>query len=106
MRRNYELYGSYISLNFMKRGLNKLLWPYFAVCMNDENMRLYLGAEGMLCGEQNEMYALAAWFLSKYATKRLLIDVNVVAADQFLCQETVKKLGFVNAIFFLTGSIC
>ena len=25
MRRNYELYGSYISLDFMKRGLNKLL---------------------------------------------------------------------------------
>ena len=100
MRRNYELYGSYISLDFMKRGLNKLLWPYFAVCMYDDNMRLCLGAEGMLCGELNEMYAFAAWFMSNYAKKRLLSEVNVVAADHFLTKETVKQLGFVNAVFF------
>ena len=69
--------------------------------MYDDNMRLCLGAEGMLCGELNEMYAFAAWFLSTYATKRRLSDVNVVAADQFLTRETVKQLGFVNAVFFL-----
>ena len=46
------------------------------------------------------MYAFAAWFLSNYAKKRLLSEVNVVAADHFLTKETVKQLGFVNAVFF------
>ena len=38
MRRNFELYGDYISLDMMKRGLNTLLWPYIGVAMYD-NMR-------------------------------------------------------------------
>ncbi len=40
MRRNFELFGGYICLDMMKRGLNTLLWPYVAVTMYDENMKL------------------------------------------------------------------
>ena len=39
MRRNFELFGGYIALDMMKRGLNTLLWPYVAVSMYDEGMK-------------------------------------------------------------------
>ena len=40
MRRNFELFGDYISLDMMKRALNILLWPYTAVCMYDDARKL------------------------------------------------------------------
>ncbi|KAL7524477.1 hypothetical protein ACHAWF_000965 [Thalassiosira exigua] len=38
MRRNFELFGQYISMD-MKRGINKLRWPYCVVTMNDESKK-------------------------------------------------------------------
>ena len=52
MRRNFELYGDYISLDMMKRGLNTLLWPYIGVAMYDNMKKLCIACEGILCGEQ------------------------------------------------------
>ena len=37
MRRNVELFGAFICLDMMKRGINTLLWPYCAVTMIDES---------------------------------------------------------------------
>ncbi|EJK50475.1 hypothetical protein THAOC_30532, partial [Thalassiosira oceanica] len=50
MRRNFELYGDYISLDMMKRGLNTLLWPYIGVAMYDNMKKVCLACEGTLCG--------------------------------------------------------
>jgi len=51
MRRNFELFGGYICLDMMKRGLNTLLWPYCAVVMYDEHMKICIGCEG-ICHKQ------------------------------------------------------
>ena len=32
-RSNFEIFGSYISLNTMKRAINKFLWPYISVSL-------------------------------------------------------------------------
>ena len=53
-----------------------------------------LATEGMLCGEQNDMYAFAAYFLGKHATKRPLRAVKVIAADQFLSEDVIHSIGF------------
>ena len=36
MRRDYELFGDYICFDMMKRGLNKLLWPYSGIALLDK----------------------------------------------------------------------
>ena len=36
MRDNFERFGSYISLDMMKRGINSLLWPFVSVSMYNE----------------------------------------------------------------------
>ncbi len=48
MRRNFELFGLYISLDFMKRALNSLLWPYVSVAMYNELRQICVGFEGIL----------------------------------------------------------
>ena len=99
MRRNFELFGDVIGLDMMKRGLNKLLWPYAGVAMYDENKQLCLACEGVLCGERFDMYKFIADFLRTSTPKRTLEDVMIVAGDAFFTQALVRELGFTNAIF-------
>lgn len=99
MRRNFELFGGYICLDMMKRGLNTLLWPYVAVTMYDENMKLCLACEGILCGERVDMYQFVADFLGESAPGRPLSEVNIVAGDGFFDQDMIITLGFINACF-------
>jgi len=97
MRRNFELFGGYICLDMMKRKLNTLLWPYTAVTMYDENMKICLACEGILCGERYDMYKFLADFLGESAPYRPLSNVNIVAGDGFFDQQMIEDLGFVNA---------
>ena len=99
MRRNFELFGGYISLDMMKRGLNTLLWPYCAVTMYDEHMKICVACEGILCGERHDTYKFIAKFLSESAPGRPLEEVSIVAGDGFFDQETIAEFGFVNARF-------
>ena len=97
MRRNFELFGGYISLDMMKRGLNTLLWPYCAVTMYDEHMEICVACEGILCGEREDMYKFMAQFLSESAPGRPLSEVNIVAGDGFFDQQMIVEMGFIKA---------
>jgi len=99
MRRQYELFGGYICLDMMKRGINKLLWPYAAVAMYDDKRNICIACEGILCGERYDMYEFMASFLHKNAPGRPLTSVDVVAGDGFFTQEMIHRLGFSNAHF-------
>ena len=101
MRRNFELFGDYISLDMMKRALNILLWPYTAVCMYDDARKLCLGCEGVLCGERMDMYEFMCQFLGKSSPGRPLSEVKIVSGDGFFDTETIRRLGFTNANFIL-----
>ena len=99
MRRNYELFGSFLCFDMMKRDINTLLWPYTAVTMLDEAKQVCVVCEGIVSGERLDMYAAQSKFLSKFAPSRPLSMVDVIAADGFFDQLTVRKLGFENARF-------
>ncbi|KAK1748651.1 hypothetical protein QTG54_000590 [Skeletonema marinoi] len=83
MRKNFELFGNFIGLDMMKRGINKLLWPYAAVAMYDDMRQLCLACEGVLCGERTDMYQFIANFLASSTPERTLEDVKIVAGDAF-----------------------
>ena len=56
MRENFRRFGSSISLDAMKRGINTYLWNYFAVVMiNDVNSN-YLATEGRIVAEREHAY--------------------------------------------------
>jgi len=99
MRRNFELFGSFICLDMMKRGINTLLWPYCAVTMIDESNHVCVACEGIVCGERQDMYAAQADFLKEFAPGRSLNEVMMVAGDGFFDQSVIKKMGFTNARF-------
>ncbi|KAL7525422.1 hypothetical protein ACHAWF_002523, partial [Thalassiosira exigua] len=100
MRRNFELFGSYLALDMMKKGMSSLLWMYLAVAMYDESKRICIGCEGMLIGEREDMYAFVASFLSKHSPGRPLSSVLIVSGDNFFNKKTIHEFGFVNAHYF------
>ena len=56
MRENFRIFGSFISLDAMKRGINTFLWHYFAVVMvNNVNCNC-LATEGMIVAEREDAY--------------------------------------------------
>jgi hypothetical protein len=83
MRRNFELFGDFVGLDMMKRGINTLLWPYFSLAMYDEMKKVCIGCEGILCGEREDMYQFACNFMKAHSPGRSLSDVRAVAADGF-----------------------
>ena len=97
MRRNYELYGTYLCLDMMKRAINKLAWPYTGIALYDEMGHICIALEGFVCGERYEMYLEKVRFLSRYAPKRPISSVTIVSGDGFFDKAMIMKLGFVNA---------
>lgn len=49
MRRNFELFGTYLSFDVLKCGINKLLWRYCGVTMYNELKKICLALEGFIC---------------------------------------------------------
>ncbi len=87
MRQNFELFGSYICLDFMKRALNSLLWPYVSVTMYNELRKICVGCEGILLGEKLPMYKFLCRFLQQSTPGQPFDSVNVVSGDGFLLRR-------------------
>ena len=63
MRDNFERFGAYISLDMMKRAIDKWLWTYMPVAMYNELKKMCIGCEGILCGERADAYEFMCTFL-------------------------------------------
>ena len=99
MRANFERFGGYISLDTMKRAINKWLWPYMSIVMYNELRKLCLGCEAIVCGEREDAYRFMIGFLIKNSPGKPSSDVHAVAGDGFFNQEMIVRFGFVNARF-------
>ena len=101
MRRNLELFGHYLCMDMMMRGINTLLWPYTAIALMDEFGELCIGCEGVVCGETIDMYGFVCSFIRESCPNLIFEDVKFVSADQFLSQEDIVAFGFTNAHFVM-----
>jgi hypothetical protein len=63
MHSNFERYRGYISLDTLKREINKWLWPCMSIVMYDEHKIMCLGCEGIMCGERVDGYKFMCNFL-------------------------------------------
>jgi len=106
MRRNFELFGDFIGMDMMKRGINTLLWPYFLVTMYNEMSKICIACEGILCGEREDMYQFACDFLGAASPKRPLSEVKVVAGDGFLIKSLPGGLASVMHVMLQINGIC
>ena len=48
MRDNFNRFGTFITLDAMKRAINKLLWPYFAVAMKSDINGICIACEAII----------------------------------------------------------
>ena len=90
MRHNFELFQDFIGLDMMKRGINTLLWPYFLMAMYDEMKKVCIRCEGILCGEQEDMYQFACNFMAENAPGRPLSGCDFVRQTE---NSNIAKTG-------------
>jgi len=99
MRDNFERFGGFICLDVMKRGINKLLWPYLAVAMYNDLEQVCVGCEAIVCAERKEAYDFVVKFMCRNSPGRPTEDVYVVAGDGFFNQKMIESFGLPNAHF-------
>ena len=101
MRDNFERFGGFICLDMMKRGINKLLWPYVAVAMYNNLEEVCIGCEGIMTAERIEGYEFALNFMFDQTPARSKDKVYVVAGDGIFDESVIKKFGLTNAKFMI-----
>ena len=69
MRDSFEQFGGFISIDAMKRGINKFLWPYIAITMYNEMESICVGCEGIVCTEREEAYKAMVEFVVRFSPK-------------------------------------
>lgn len=77
-----ELFGDYISMDMMNRGIHCYGFILWLLCMM--KTRVCVGCKGLLCGECEYMFTFACIFLSESASGHSLSEVKAVAGDAFL----------------------
>ncbi|GFH55396.1 hypothetical protein CTEN210_11872 [Chaetoceros tenuissimus] len=91
MRANFERYGSFISVDAMKRGINKWLWPYIAITMYNELDMVCVGCESIICTERIEAYESVINFCLDNSPGRSREDIYVLTADGIITQDVVSN---------------
>ena len=99
MRSNMERFGSYICLDSMKRVLNPLKWPYFAIALKNELDYICVGCEALMLQEREDAYRFLLDSAFDMCPNRLKEDVLVVSGDGFFNQRTLISWGLENAKF-------
>ena len=83
MRRNFERFGHYVCLDVMKRGINKLLWPYLAVTLLNDLNKVCVACESIVMAERDQACIAVMDFVIKSAPKRTRENVHVITGDGF-----------------------
>jgi hypothetical protein len=96
MRSNYELFGSFISIDAMKRQQNSLHWPYIAPVVLDERKTVAVIAESIVCGERLVAYEFVLRSIFEMAPNRPKSDIYVLAGDCFVAQSLLETLGIAD----------
>lgn len=97
MRRNFELYGNFISVDMMKRQQNNLEWPYFGPVVVDGNNSVRVIGEACVVGESHEAYEAVLDVLFSFTPNRPRASVHIIASDCFINEEFMNKIDLPNA---------
>ena len=100
MRKNFELFGSFICVDAMKRDINTLIWPYMATTMYNEMNSVCVGCEGIVIGEREEAYNSMLDFQVRYS-RRSKSEVKAISSDGFLSQPIIEGMGFTTTKFII-----
>ena len=49
MRDNFDKFGGSFSIDAIKTGLNKLMWPYVSVTIYNDTEKVFVGCEVIVC---------------------------------------------------------
>ena len=70
MKDNFDRFGGFLSIDAMKRGINKLLWPYMSITMYNEINGVCVACDAIICSEREESYNAMIQSVLKNSKKR------------------------------------
>jgi len=98
-RSNAERFGSYLSLDAMKRAINDLAWPYISITGTNELGKVCVMMESVIVDETEEAYTWLTRNLIKWTPRRPPSSYLIISGDGFFSQEIINRIGFTNAKF-------
>ena len=93
MRSNLEQFGTYISLDAMKRKTNVHLWAYFGVVVKNEFSRPVVCCEALMFGKTRAAYTFLIQSMLSMCPTRKGSHIMTVFADKFITEDMLKDFG-------------
>ena len=94
MRANFSRYGECLFMDFLKRKLNDINWPYIGPCVLDGYKTVRVVAEGIFASEREDAYTFVLRSLFEMSVNtRSKDNVHAVFADGFFSDDILNKAG-------------
>ena len=98
MRDNFKRFGSYISLDAMKRATNTFLWHYFSTVLINDLNKVCVGSEGIIISERTDAYQfLIDSTIDMCNNVRSKENIYCVSGDGFFNNQSLQNWGLTNA---------
>ena len=102
MRANFARYGDCLFLDFMKRKLNSINWPYIGPAVIDGYKKVRVVAEGIFVSERKSAYAFVLNALFDMSEGcRGKDEVYAVFADNFFSDDILEMAGIGDTCKYL-----
>jgi len=100
MRTSFNNFGHTLFLDFSKRRLNSMDWPYNGLAMLDSDKKVVVGSESLCIGELNECYVDIIQSTVEMSGQRSLSQINVIFGDCFIQSSLLEQLGVTTTCRF------
>jgi len=96
MRTSFNQFGHTLFLDFSKRRLNSMDWPYNGLTMIDSDKKVVVGSESLCIGELNDCYVDILRSTVEMSGGRSLSDIQVIFGDCFIQTTLLDQLGITD----------
>ena len=93
MRADFELYGSSLFVDMMKRIMNSYNWPYVSIVVIDANGQPRTAMEGITCTERQAAYVFVVDCLFRMTPGRKKEEVLALFSDGILTASILNENG-------------
>ena len=98
--RCFKRFGSFITLDAMKRATNTFLWHYFSVVMINDLNKVCVGSESIIISERTDAYKfLMESTISMAQNVRTKEEIYCISGDGFFDENNLINWGYSNAKF-------
>ena len=100
MRQSWIRYGNIIFLDAMLKRRNHLSWPYIGPCGIDNEKRVCVFCESLVCNESFESYEFVMTSLFQLEPSRNKHSIQIIYGDCMFNEQLLPNMNLSSSLFY------